>query len=160
MRWLVLAMIRVYKRYISPYKGFGCAYRIHTGHPSCSTLGYRAIRRYGVWRGWALLRQRTYLCGVAHRRYSPAPPGLSVSPPSVALSAQRGVCDAGCDLPDVSVGTHCDFANNAISICDCADACDCDWGDSKKKNKEEEQYVHIPPNTRLRDHNHAHGIKA
>jgi putative component of membrane protein insertase Oxa1/YidC/SpoIIIJ protein YidD len=137
MRWLVLAMIQVYKRYISPYKGFGCAYRIHTGHPSCSTLGYRAIQRYGIWRGWALLRRRTYLCGVAHRRYSPAPVGLSVSPPSAALSSQRGVCDAGCDLPDVSVGTH---------------ACDCDWGNSKKKNKEEEQYVHIPPNTRFRDH--------
>ena len=34
-----LAAIRFYQRWISPYKGFRCAYGAHSGRCSCSTLG-------------------------------------------------------------------------------------------------------------------------
>lgn len=91
MRRLFLAAIRTYQRYLSPYKGFSCAYRGLTGRRSCSELGFRAIRRHGIRAGLAILRQRTHLCGVAHRRQPPFH--------ASAFHSQRGFCDPGCDLP-------------------------------------------------------------
>ena len=126
-RWtqaLVISAIRFYQRRLSPHKGFCCAYRAHTGRQSCSTLGLRAVRRYGALTGLAVLRRRLYLCGVAHRRY-----GMARRP---AL-AQRGDCD--CDLP-------CDFDFSGLGSC--VDCGSCDWGSGKKKDKDETR-VHIPP---------------
>ncbi|HXE37595.1 MAG TPA: membrane protein insertion efficiency factor YidD [Azonexus sp.] len=134
MRQLALAAIRLYQRHISPRKGFCCAYRHHTGHASCSALGYRAIRRFGLWRGIGVLRRRLGKCGVAHRRYAVRRP---------AFHGQAGFCDLPCDLP-------CDFDASGCAgnlLADCS-PCDCsgDWG-SSRKNKQDEQWVHIPPNS-------------
>ena len=124
MQRLALAAIDIYKRYLSPLKGFSCAYRVHTGSCSCSTLGARAIRRYGILRGLGVLRERTFLCGVVYRRYG----GQRTPRPPVQ---QRGDCDLGCDLPDCDLfsgksgGKLCDFLN----CCDCGS---CDWWQRKQ----------------------------
>ena len=132
---LALSAIRGYQRYISPRKGFACAWRRHTGHASCSTLGFRAVRRYGVARGLALIRQRTRLCGVAHRRFSPV---LRRAPLS-----QRGDCDLGCDAPG-----DCDFPRG-MGAFSCCDGCSCDWPSrDSKKHREDDKLHHIPPHRR------------
>uniref|UniRef100_UPI003451BAF6 membrane protein insertion efficiency factor YidD n=1 Tax=Hylemonella sp. TaxID=2066020 RepID=UPI003451BAF6 len=141
MRRILLTAIRAYQRYLSPYKGFGCAYRLHTGRLGCSALGYRAIRRYGIVKGLSILRRRTYLCGVAHRRYAASPQ----RPPR----AQRGDCDLGCDLPmdfaaNLPGGKSCSNPGSYVSCCDCGS---CDWPD-RKKNKEQERGIHLPPRRR------------
>ena len=139
MRYLVLAAIGLYRRYLSPYKGFSCAYRIHTGHASCSLLGYRAVRRHGVVAGLVLLRRRTYRCGVVHRRHST----FGFRPPA----GQRGVCDIGCDLPCDS-SCHLPRGAGLSQVCDflsCCDCCSCDWPDRKRKDKGRERSVYIPP---------------
>ena len=51
--------IGAYQRYLSPYKGFCCAYRAHTGRASCSALGARVIRRHGLLAGG--LRNATFV---------------------------------------------------------------------------------------------------
>lgn len=139
MRIVVLAAITAYQRYVSPYKGFCCAYRAHTGRQSCSSLGFRAVRRYGVFAGLAVLRRRTYLCGVAHSRHAPTR--------NHAFQTQHGFCDVGCDLPcdlncDLPSFRSCGSIADFVSYCDCGS---CDWTDRKGKGKDEEQYVHIPP---------------
>lgn len=153
MRQLTLFSIEIYKRYLSPYKGFHCAYRVHTGCQSCSTLGYRAIRRYGVVDGVALLRQRLRKCGVAyHRHHQPMPDRRA------ALRSQRGDCDPGCDIPCDGCDMpdlDCPSFNLPKGICDAASCCDCgscDCGDwrrdrkaSKKDRKKDEQQIYIPP---------------
>ena len=108
MKDAALAAIGVYQRYVSPYKGFCCAYRVHTGRASCSALGARVIRRWGVLRGLAVLKLRLRRCGEVHRRCASRPR---------PLAAQRGSCDL--DLPGVDADC-CDAAD----VCDC---CDCDW---------------------------------
>lgn len=128
LRAVALGAIRLYQRWVSPHKGFVCAYRVHTGRCGCSQLGYRAIRRYGVGKGWRVLRQRTGLCGVAHWRHTPARP----RPPA----RERGDCD--CDLP-------CDLTGP--SVCDvfsCCDAGSCDWP-SRKDKRRDARNVYIPP---------------
>ncbi len=117
---LALWAIRLYQRWISPRKGFRCAYRAYTGHASCSALGYRAIRRFGVAGGITVLNSRLHKCGVAHRRYRPSPHPM--------LAGQAGFID--CDCGD--------------GPCECDLPCDC--GDEKKnKKKKKDRDVVLPP---------------
>jgi len=143
MRSIVLDAIRLYQRHLSPHKGFCCAYRQHTGRQSCSALGLRAVRRYGVLAGLAVLRRRLRLCGVAHRRFSP--------PRRRPFRHQRGDCDIGCDLPcdgncDLPGSKACGTAGEVASYCDCGG---CDGSDKKRKADAQEQSIHIPPFTRF-----------
>ena len=135
MRTLLLTAISAYQCYLSPHKGFCCAYRVFTGHPSCSALGFRAVRRYGVLAGLGILRRRIYLCGVAHRRYSP--------PHKRSHHAQRGFCD--CDLPcdlnfDLPSSDTCSRLTDVANACDCGSNCgSCDWSERKRKKNENEK---------------------
>ena len=139
MRALLLVAISAYQRYLSPHKSFCCAYSVHTGHSSCSVLGFRAVRRFGALAGLGILRRRLYLCGVAHRRYSP--------PHKRPHRAQSGYCDCdlpcdlNCDFPSID---SCSFLGDIVNGCGCDG---CDWPDRKRKNKDEEKYVYIPPNS-------------
>jgi len=137
---LALAAIRFYQRAISPRKGFHCAYAAHTGRGSCSALGYRAIQRYGVWRGLFLLDARLHRCGAAHRH----------SGARGALARQAGFLDCGgCDGPG---DCHVGGANGALDVCgnciSCGDCGNCDW--RRRRKKETEKYVVVSPATRLK----------
>ena len=146
MKSLALATIRFYQRFLSPHKGFCCAYAAISGRGSCSALGYRAIQRYGVWRGIAVLDKRLEKCGVAHRfhgRRNAAGP----------LKHQGGFIDCGCDVP-----SGCDLPCDSPAGCgksrmaglfrdlpgDCG--CDCDWRRRKKK-PDEDVVVPVRSNT-------------
>lgn len=120
MKALALWAIRFYQRVISPNKGFRCAYAAHTGHASCSALGYRTIRRFGVKDGIGVLNARLHKCGVAHRRYGPQR--------TAALLAQAGFCDCDCGPTD------CELP--------------CDFGSEKKKKRRRDQDVVLPPRRR------------
>ena len=118
-RNLLLAAIRGYKRHVSPHKGFACAYRIHEGCASCSTLGLRAISRYGAWRGLGVLRLRLQQCHLVAeeqraRRFTPP-------------IAQAGFidCDVPCDASCVDTAA-CDTCELAACL-DCGDLGDCNW---------------------------------
>jgi len=139
LRTLALAAITGYKRYLSPHKGFSCAYRNRTGCASCSTLGFRAIRRYGTAGGIRVLRKRLYKCGVTHRRFAERP----LRP----FRKQRGECDPGCDFSGCDLFGDCDLGSGrswlrACDFLDCGNACD--WS-RRDKPREEERDVHIPP---------------
>lgn len=139
MRTLALSAISAYRRIISPYKGFACAYRIHTGGKSCSALGYRAIRRFGLSKGMMLLRMRLKRCDAVYRQHHPSP---------AFVKTQQGICDAGCDLP-------CDIPDihlpHTLDFCNVCDGCSgCDWpGNSRsrekpKRRKQYPRHSHIP----------------
>lgn len=65
---LAVGGIELYQRYISPYKGYRCAYGVHVGGPSCSEYGKRAISDNGVMVGTVLLFRRFQECGQAAMR--------------------------------------------------------------------------------------------
>jgi uncharacterized protein len=136
---LLLAAIRGYKRHVSPRKGFACACRVHLGACSCSTLGLRAISRYGAWRGLGVLRLRLQQCRLVAEEWRARPVAVR--------TAQAGFID--CDLPcdgsciDASSCSCGDLfsAQTACEIASCTscdgDACDdCDWwpGRSRKSD--------------------------
>lgn len=57
MKTLLLAMIRLYQRFISPGLGVACRYE-----PSCSRYAYEAIERHGAARGSWLAARRLARC--------------------------------------------------------------------------------------------------
>ena len=116
-RAVLLAAIRFYKRRVSPRKGFACAYRVHVGACSCSTLGLRAVSRYGAWRGLGVLRARLGQCRLAAIDLRAAR--------SLAMHGQRGFIDCACDLPcDASCADGACEALACLDLgSDCKDAC-------------------------------------
>jgi uncharacterized protein len=119
MQRLALAAIHAYQRWLSPHKGFVCAFRVHTGRDSCSAYGYRVIGRDGVPAGLALLRRRLAACGAQHRLHAP------LRQPQQGLRRQAGFCDLPCGVP--GCGLPCN-APALDAACDVA-SCGCDLAD-------------------------------
>jgi uncharacterized protein YndB with AHSA1/START domain/putative component of membrane protein insertase Oxa1/YidC/SpoIIIJ protein YidD len=113
-RGLAVLLIEAYQRFVSPYKGFACAYRVHTGCASCSKLGLRAVRRYGVWQGLGVLQARFERCGEAYRQRLAQ---------GHSRRLQRGVLD--CGGADCSPGDSCDCFDVGDCACDALDIADC-----------------------------------
>ena len=122
MKSIALFGIGAYQRYVSPRKGFCCAYRAWTGRRSCSVFGYRAIRRYGVWAGIAILRRRFARCADALQALRTLPSGID---------RQRGFCDVSCDLP---CDVPWDCLGNGLDALDCCDVFDA-WRERKKSDE-------------------------
>lgn len=159
MKTLALSAIGFYQRHLSPYKGFRCAYCAYTGNASCSHLGARAIRRFGLWDGLAILNGRLRKCGIAYRRYRPAveAPALEhlAKPRLLSPNHQAGFCDVPCDVPGEC---PCDLPAATVSnACDIFSACGdgancCDWW-NKRRKRNDEKSVHIPPRSNGRREN-------
>ena len=62
---LAVALIRLYQRWISPYKGYRCAHRALHGGPSCSEFGIAVAQSDGVLSLWPSLRARFAECRAA-----------------------------------------------------------------------------------------------
>lgn len=89
MKHLALALIRGYQRFLSPLKGFSCAFRVYTEGCSCSAYGYRVIEKHGLRLGLRLLQRRLDRCAWHHREHHKAATRRQVLP------GQAGHCDAG-----------------------------------------------------------------
>jgi putative membrane protein insertion efficiency factor len=69
MRWLMLASIRFYQRFISPLTPPSCIYE-----PTCSTYAIQAIDKYGAAKGAWLAARRILRCHPwAQGGYDPVP---------------------------------------------------------------------------------------
>jgi putative component of membrane protein insertase Oxa1/YidC/SpoIIIJ protein YidD len=134
MKSLALGAIRFYQRFLSPRKGFCCAYAAIKSHGSCSALGYRAIRRYGVWRGIAVLDKRLEKCGVAYRRQQR----------HGVRSRQAGFLDCACNAPavcDLPCGDlpGCDMPHSCSKLMSCGDLMNCSACDWRRRKQRDEK---------------------
>lgn len=69
MKTIVLALIRFYRRFISPMFPPSCRFQ-----PTCSHYGYEAIDKYGVLRGGWMTVKRVGRCHPFSRGgYDPVP---------------------------------------------------------------------------------------
>lgn len=87
MKTFAIAAIDGYQRFISPYKGFGCAYRVRTGGASCSQFAKRAISRLGVMGGVLLTIRRFEACAASARILSNAEDRAAGDPPEAPAEA-------------------------------------------------------------------------
>ncbi len=63
---LALGAIWGYQQYVSPHKGFRCAYAVAHGGTGCSGYAKYAIRDHGIWRAIPIIRQRLRDCKAAY----------------------------------------------------------------------------------------------
>ncbi len=69
MKKIMLRFIRIYQKYISPYKGTKCPYI-----PSCSRYAIEAIEKYGAFKGGLLAMWRILRCNpFSHGGFDPVP---------------------------------------------------------------------------------------
>lgn len=101
----ILWMIRAYRRWLSPLKGWKCAHGQEHGRNTCSQVGLRIFTKTGnPWKGALLLQRQFDRCADSAERLNPAllAPVLSQAKPFTRLlQNQRGDCDPGCDGCDV-----------------------------------------------------------
>jgi putative membrane protein insertion efficiency factor len=69
MKYLALALIRFYQKFISPALPPACRF-----YPSCSKYGYQAIEKYGLIKGGWMALKRIGRCHPFHPGgYDPVP---------------------------------------------------------------------------------------
>ena len=69
MKKIFIAIIKFYRRYISPMKRTKCPY-----FPTCSEDGLEAIQKYGAWKGGILALWRIIRCNPFSKGgYDPVP---------------------------------------------------------------------------------------
>jgi putative component of membrane protein insertase Oxa1/YidC/SpoIIIJ protein YidD len=144
MNKIALELILFYQRFISPYKGFSCAYHAYTGRDSCSAHGYRVVQRYGFLFGVQLIKRRMSLCGKEYRKH------IKVGQPRanalILNRRQSGFCDVGCDVGACDLGDVSSCAFDGLGNCGSL-PCDCDFGNWGRRKKNEDQYIEIAPHS-------------
>ena len=70
MKVILLSLIRLYQRSISPFFPARCRFR-----PTCSAYAMEAIGKYGVWKGGFLALKRFLRCNPFYKGdiYDPVP---------------------------------------------------------------------------------------
>ena len=62
LSWVCKGVVVVYQKFVSPYKGYSCPYRLLYGDVSCSEAVAQIIEARGIVGGWRLIRQRFLHC--------------------------------------------------------------------------------------------------
>lgn len=111
MRHFLIFLIRLYQRFISPYKGFRCAYsRYHPGR-TCSGMVKGILAEHGVVNGWSLIRLQFEACREAHERLSDEPddPGTEPDKPRgkgcLRESAEQCAVELSCEMCGAGLDT-------------------------------------------------------
>ena len=114
MRLLAIALINLYQKFISPYKGFRCAHAVLHQGDSCSNAIKEIIATHGVFKGYASARQRLQSCHDAFLK-------LTEQKKQRDKKKKHGCydcCDStlACDIADC-MPKHCDLPDLP---CDCS----------------------------------------
>jgi uncharacterized protein len=91
--------IGAYQRYLSPYKGFCCAYRAHTGKRSCSAYGRSVVQKLGLLALVAALPKQFERCQQAFASLKVSEKNRGNNKKSRSNQSCDVPCDAACDLP-------------------------------------------------------------
>ena len=62
VRHVCVALISFYQRFVSPYKGFRCAYGVYHGHDTCSGIVKQIVLNEGLLGGWPKIRAQFDAC--------------------------------------------------------------------------------------------------
>lgn len=146
---VILLLINFYQKYISPYKGFSCAFRIRTNECSCSNYGIKVFKKYNFFIAYKLLKRRFIDCSWANKSLKKQKIIYKNRVNHLYLKKQMGVVD--CDCLSSFIPDSCDFSdiNNKNSNFRCFSSlidyapCDCGYGNkdnNKRYHKNDKKY--------------------
>lgn len=104
IRFLSIGCIKLYQKFISPKKGFGCAYRIKHGGTGCSGAIIKIIEENSILDWRKLIKKRFNDCKLAAEEIKKD--GSKKCKKCKECKA-GDACDFGCDVFDACDG--CDF---------------------------------------------------
>lgn len=64
---LMLWLLAFYQKFVSPYKGFKCAYGVWTGQSTCSAEAKKILKQDGLIAGWPKIQAQLQHCKVAYQ---------------------------------------------------------------------------------------------
>ena len=111
--------INGYQRYVSPYKGFCCAYRVVRGGDSCSEFAKQAILQNGFWHSLRAIRKRFTECKEAAVYFNTQ---KEQEKKQRGESKKQGACQRSADLLHC-IPMPCGEASGGFGI----DACACSF---------------------------------
>ncbi len=118
LNWAAVSLIRTYRRWVSPHKGFRCAHQVLHGAGSCSTFGLTVFQTHSFGQAVTLRRERFRDCRHAYRVL--ASQGPNDRPPGRDEPNDR-------DTPSSYLGRKWDAcACDALSMIDCGSVIPCD----------------------------------
>lgn len=110
MRTILVFAINTYRRYVSPRKGFCCAYAVRHNCGSCSDFALRAVKRVNMPTFCALLYRRFTACRDAHVFLElAAPDGLTIASTPPTEEPDRKEFYARYCAADAAATTACCF---------------------------------------------------
>lgn len=127
--------IGVYQRYVSPYKGFRCAYGVHTGRRSCSAYARGIVQRLGAGALREAMPRQFARCRAAYavmlseqddrarmRRLRREARGRPAESRCSRCGDGCDVCDLGMTIVDCLPSSCCDagIGDCGIGACDCS----------------------------------------
>ncbi|MEO0749065.1 MAG: membrane protein insertion efficiency factor YidD [Pseudomonadota bacterium] len=110
-----LFAIFIYQRWLSPHKGFRCAYSVLHGGTGCSGFVKACIREHGVWRAIPMARGRFRQCTAAYTILR----ARSHKDRDKEDRCSRYDCTAGCDYSICCKGKSGNL-DGADLPCDCS----------------------------------------
>ncbi len=143
MNQLIGGLITLYQRFISPYKGFRCAYGVYYGKGTCSGIVKQIVLTQGLFRGWSAIVSQFRACRCAYHQLAQQadddagerPEQEDEEAPEDEKEKKReglcpGVLGGACLLPDPSdcalggaaegAGSACGGVVDAITgVCSC-----------------------------------------
>ncbi len=122
MRTLVIAAIDLYRRYISPYKGFKCAHNALHRRGSCSEYGRLVFAKRAFVDAVALMRRRFVQCKAAAMVLHATP--LRTTAQDDRRGEEEGRKDKKKTQPcDCVPNFDCTPGSSTVDFCAGADAC-------------------------------------
>lgn len=134
-QYLSIGLIRFYQKFLSPRKGFCCAYRKHTGGRSCSGFALVAVRRYGVSALWRSFPKRLDECKIAAIRLSEDEQQKTKPCEYCEESLDTCSCVKDCSDSISCNGPGIPGADSCGESCSCGDSCSCSGCDLSVKHK-------------------------
>ena len=120
MKYIVVLLISFYQKFISPYKGFRCAYAVLHGGDSCSEAIKKIVLAKGCIGGYQETRERFKACKAANetlirnlqrrdKNRCDDCPDCGCDCIEACSSGKSGKGDCGSyDMPDISCDLPCD----------------------------------------------------
>ena len=122
--------IYAYQRWLSPRKGYRCAYSVHHGGTGCSGYAKHAIRDHGLWRALPLIRARFQACKATYVAMHGEKDDRADPPDSKKRKPRNSGWWHGCDvwmcIPSSSSGPRADVPKDSGG--GACDATPCDGG--------------------------------
>lgn len=129
LNFLGLKLIRFYQKFISPYKGYSCAYSKYTGKKSCSNYGARVMKKnLNFFVALKLIRRRLDRCAYVNKQNFIKQSQIQSQNLNKKFASQAGFCDCGgCDVPACDLPS-CELPSCHFSSCETLDvlSCGCD----------------------------------